>query len=91
MALTREDLQAIGALLEPINNRLDALEETIEVVKRSQLNVELIELPRIAAALDGYDASKDRDEQLGERITFLEKKAEIHDARLFSLEQAKVK
>ena len=37
MALTKEDLQAIGALmdekLEPINNRLDTMQADIEQIK----------------------------------------------------------
>lgn len=30
MALTKEDLQAIGALLEPINERLDRMEKKMD-------------------------------------------------------------
>ena len=106
MALTKEDLQAFGALmdskLEPINSRLDkmdsrfdnvetrldTLEEKVEVVRLSQLNVELTELPRIAVALDGYSLARDKNEQQDERIVFLEKKTDSHDMRLFSLEHA---
>ena len=110
MALTKEDLQAIGALmdsklsgaLEPINNRLDkmdarldkmdtrldVLEEKVEVLRQSQLNVELIELPRIAAAMDGYSVARDKNEQQDERIAFLERKADSHDMRLGALEMA---
>ena len=40
MALTKEDLQAIGALmdkkLEPINDRLDTIQADIEQIKHHQ-------------------------------------------------------
>ena len=103
MALTKGDLQAIGALmdtkLEPINTRLDkmdsrldkvdarldTLEEKVEVVRQSQLNIEQTELPRIAAALDGYSLARDKNKQQDERIVFLEKKTDNHDIACFLL------
>lgn len=33
MALTQEDLQAIGALLEPINNRLDGIDKRLDTMQ----------------------------------------------------------
>ena len=92
----------MDAKLEPINSRLDkmdsrfdkvearldTLEEKVEIVRLSQLNVELTELPRIAAALDGYSLAREKNEQQDERIVFLERKADNHDMRLFSLEQS---
>ena len=37
MALTKEDLQAIQALLEPINTRLDTIQEDIEIIKEESI------------------------------------------------------
>jgi hypothetical protein len=98
MALTKEDLQAIRDMmkieLEPINRRLDGMQDNIatlkegqEVIRKSQLRVENEELPKIGAAIDGFYTNKDRSDQLEERILFLEKKADIHDTRLFVLER----
>lgn len=54
MALTKEDLQAIRALMKeelaPISDRLDRVEESLETVKNSQMKTELVQYPRIAAA-----------------------------------------
>ena len=88
MALTKEDLQAIQALLEPINNRLDTLEEKVDVVRQSQLNVELTELPRIAAALDGVIVAAEKNKAQDERISFVEGKLDYHGDRISSLELA---
>ena len=97
MALTKEDLQAIAALmdskLEPITECLDTmqgdisnLQEGLQQVRASQLKVELEQYPRIAAALDGVFGSVQKDEELSGRISYLEKKADIHDTRLYGLE-----
>lgn len=93
MALAKEDLQAIQALLEPIqagqeklSTRLDRLEESLQIVRNSQMKVELEQYPRIAAALDGVVGAAQRDEAQDKRIEYLEKKTDIHDTRLYSLE-----
>ena len=83
-----ESLEPINNILDKINVRLDALEESQQVIRASQLKVELEQLPRIGAALDGYQANREKSEQQGERITFLETKTDNHDIRLYSLEQA---
>ena len=99
MALTKEDLQAIRGLmqeeLEPIKARLGALEdgqhqldERLEVVRQSQLNVELTELPRIAAALDGVVAAAEKNKAQDERISIVEGKLDYHGYRISSLELA---
>ena len=71
-----------------LEQKVDTLEERLQVVRDSQLNVELKELPRIAAALDGYRANRETAEQHNERITYLEKEVGGQDIRLFALEQA---
>lgn len=40
MALTNDDLQAIAALLQPINNRLDNIESEITALKTSNEKIE---------------------------------------------------
>ena len=132
MALTKEDLQAIGALmdskltnaLEPINERLGNLEqgqsqliqgqanleqrqttleqkqsqliqgqanleqkqadleEMLQLIRASQLKVELEQYPRIAAALEGVTGGVQKDKEQDARIAYLEKKTDLHDARL---------
>lgn len=67
MALTQGDLQAIGALLEPINKRLDkvekrlqAVEESVQVVRESQITFVLVHIPKITAALDGHKLNSEK-------------------------------
>jgi len=74
--------------LNKVDARLSALEESQEVIKASQLEVELVQYPRIQAALDGFKSSQDQDDILDERITFLEGKGADHDKRLYALERA---
>ena len=82
-------MDANNELLQAISTMIDSkLLEALEPIKKSQLNVELVELRRIAAALDGFSNAKEKNEEQDERITYLEKKADIHDARLFVLEQS---
>jgi len=64
------------------------LRETVDNVKLSQQRVELEQFPKIAAALDGWKGNVEKAGEHNERITYLEKKTDIHDTRLFSLEQA---
>ena len=80
MALTKEDLQAIQALLEPIK-------EELKVVHTSQLKVELEQYPRIAAALDGFAVSTQKNVEQDRRISALEKTQDNHDTRIWALEQ----
>ena len=101
MALTKEDLLAIQALLEPINKRLESLETSVsgietdiaglktrqESVDEKLLRIELEQFPRINAALDGVASSLERIERQGNRISALEDKTEDHDQRIFILEQ----
>ena len=93
MTLTKEDLQAIRMLLDPITADLAAMKseqksikEDLQVVRDSQLKVEHEQYPRIQAALDGLLCREEREDSLDERITFLEGKDEDHGKRLFALE-----
>jgi hypothetical protein len=58
-----------------------------QVIRESQLTVETVWLPKIGAAMDGFQLNRDHHEELEERVVFLEKKADIHDTRLFVLER----
>lgn len=71
MSLTKEDLQAIRALMQEenapikadiraISSRLDSVEDTLQTVKNSQIRVELEQFPRIAAALDGHKLNSEK-------------------------------
>ena len=97
--LVQEELQAIRVLmqeeLEPIKSRLGVLEEgqqqleeKVDVVRQSQLNVELTELPRIAAALDGVVAAAEKNKTQDERISIVESRLDYHGDRISSLELA---
>lgn len=61
MALTNEDLQAIGALLKPMNDRLDKIESQVSALRYGQISLrkELKEVDMKAAdtcqiALDSW-------------------------------------
>jgi cell division protein FtsB len=58
-----------------------------QVIRESQLNVETVWLPKIGAAIDGFFSNRDNRNELEDRVVFLEKKADIHDTRLFALER----
>jgi len=134
MTLTKEDLQAIGQLmdnklmsaLESVNARLDSMqydisnmqgdisnmqdsvsglkegqakmeaqmstmEESLQIVRSSQINVELIELPKIGAAMDGYKAAHDKNQAQDKRIAALEDMMDRHDTRIGVLELMRTK
>ena len=134
MALTKEDLQAIGSLMDGMreelrgdiaelkqgqaatNARLDKLEqgqakleqdnkeivehqlfvqkelqdirESQKSIRQSQLKVEAEELPRIAAALDGYKLNYEKNQKHDERITLLEHKVDNYSTRVSAVELA---
>ena len=102
MALTKDDLQAIGTLLEPIKDRLDSveaqqdrmearqdrMEESLEVVKKSQFNVETVMFPKLMAAVAGITAGIEKNEDQDTRILEVEEKVENHGLRIAALEYA---
>ena len=67
-----------------INARLERVEESLQVVRTSQMRTELEQFPRIAAALDGMKGVKEKFEKL-ERV---ESKQEDHGNRILALEFA---
>ena len=81
--------EKILAMLELIQQEQKEMREQLETVRASQLKVELEQYPRISAALDGFSYNRDKNEQLGERVTDLENKADRHDIRIGALELAK--
>jgi len=83
MALTKEDLQAIGAL---IDSKLEPIKADQAVIRKSQLKVELEQYPRITAALDGVQAGIDKNRAQDSQIYILEDKVENHDDRIIALE-----
>jgi uncharacterized protein YicC (UPF0701 family) len=76
---------------DSILKRLEVLEDKVESVHKSQITIENMQSPRIAAALDGYSVNRDKLDEHDSRINFLERKTDIHDTRLFGLEQEKQK
>ena len=101
MALTKEDLQAIGELmdskLEPINQRLDTVQGDIVELKSdvvemkkdiSRINgsVAVIEVEHGKKITSIYDGYKDVIRNTA-RIRPLEKKVQNHSDRIFVLEQ----
>ena len=85
MALTKEDLQAIGAL---VDSKLKPIREEMQVIRTSQLKVELEQYPRIGAALDGVVGGIEKNAEQDKRIFVLENKVEHHDNRIIALEYA---
>ena len=83
MALTHEDLQAIGALMD---SKLEPIREEMQSIRNSQLKVELEQYPRITAALDGVVGGIEKDKEQDERIVALERKADNYDTRIYAIE-----
>jgi len=95
MALTKEDLQAIAALmdskLEPINNRLDTmqadiadLKEDVRKIDETTVSIEVEHGRKISGLYDSVVGT-------GEKFTRLdtvENKVANHDHRIWALEQA---
>ena len=93
MSLTKEDLNAIGTLvdnkldsrLKPlqadiknINSRLDRLEEGQDAIRASQVRVEAEYYPQVKGALDGIKGNTENIHLHGKRISALETKVENH-------------
>jgi len=95
MALTKEDLQAIAALmdskLEPINNRLDTmqadiadLKEDVRKIDETTVSIEVEHGRKISGLYDSVVGT-------GEKFTRLdtvENKVDDHGHRIWALEQA---
>ena len=95
MALTKEDLQAIAALmdskLEPINNRLDTmqadiadLKEDVRKIDETTIRIEVEHGRKISGLYDSVVGT-------GEKFTRLdtvENKVDDHGHRIWALEQA---
>ena len=65
---------------------MSAMKESLEVVRESVINIELNELPKIQAALDGVVSAteKGRDNEI--RIAQLERKTENLEIRIYAAE-----
>lgn len=102
MDANNELLQAIGqmmdsklaAALEPIRADIQDLktgqkdlQEQVERVRHSVVKIELEQLPRIAAALDGVVGGIEKEKEQDNRISVLEGKADNHSTRIWALEQ----
>jgi len=92
MALTKEDLQAIGDLIDgklaPMRADIVELRDNLDAIRNSVVIIELEQLPRIAAALEGVMISTEKNAIQDKRISVLENTVEDHDDRIFVLEQA---
>jgi hypothetical protein len=87
-ATANEDTQqAILNTLAAHESQNQAFQDTQQAILRSLAVIENVQYPRIAAALDGYSVNRDKLEEHDSRINFLERKTDIHDTRLFGLEQ----
>ena len=65
---------------------VEDMQEMLTAVKNSQQRVELIEIPKLNALMDGYGLLSTKDKRQDERLDILETKTENHDVRVFSLE-----
>jgi hypothetical protein len=83
--------QTILNTLSEHENQNQASQDTQQAILRSLAVIENVQYPRIAAALDGYAVNRDKLDEHDGRISFLERKADIHDTRLYGLEQEKQK
>ena len=71
---------------EAMQSDMSAMKESLEVVRESVINIELNELPRIQAALDGVASATERGRDNEKRITQLERKAENLEIRMYAAE-----
>ena len=83
----RGDIQGLKTGQTAILARMDAVEKGQEVIRTSQLKVELEQYPRIAAALDGFAVSTEKNAEQDRRISALENSTDVHDTRIWALEQ----
>lgn len=89
MALTKEDLQAIGALmdtkLEPINKRLDgmATKEDLQLVRGDIADLYQNHEKHMALINEGLGHLNERYDHLDK----VEQTVDKHDHRIFALEQ----
>jgi hypothetical protein len=84
MALTKEDLQAIGALLDTkLDGALDSIRADLDKLNQTVARIEVDHGQKLGAL---YDAHIDTVRN-ATTIQELEAKLDDHDARLFALEQ----
>ena len=85
-------LEASHSKLEDRFSKLEAdmrdVKDSLEAVKASALRTELVEYPRIQAALDGIVAATEKIESHDNRINVLENKVEKHGFEIVRLKSA---
>ena len=84
-------LSMLGTLTDTVGTlvtKVDKLEGDVRAIKASQLKVENEELPRIAAALDGYKVNYEKNQEHDKRITVLERKVDNYGTRVAAVELA---
>jgi len=95
MSLTKEDLQAIQALLAPIQADISglkagqsAIQEDVSDIKQRVVKIEITQentvMPNIQLAYEGIGGINERLSKLD----MIEAKQEAHDDRIWALEQA---
>ena len=96
MALKKEDLQAIGDLMdskiEPLTKRMDGFdkrmdrfEEVVQTVHESQILIES-KIDTIGLQLEYLVADAQANKERDKRVETLERRVEQHDTRIFKLE-----
>ena len=68
--------------LEPIGARLDVVERILGSVRESQMTVENVHYPRIAASLEGFKVSAEKNSEQDSRILTLENIVDRHDVEI---------
>ena len=76
-------------VLKQILEELKELRQDNQIIKRSVLNLELVEMPRIRVALDGVAANSGALDEHEHRITALEDMTERNAIEITVLKQAK--
>ena len=93
--ILQQILTELTNLKNEMDKRFDNLEQkqnqmadTLDTVRKSTLNTELVQYPKIQAALDGLAGVFEHNEQNDARLQTVEDKVERHDVEIYALKQA---
>ena len=68
-------------------DQLTALSEEMSVIRKSQINIETVEVPKVDAALDGYKQVYEKLLDHDQRFDAIEDKIQTQDVRIGTLKK----
>ena len=84
----QEFMQIVIEKLDKHEERLDNHEETLNELKRATLNIEDYVTNKIPALFDAYSVSKEKSDELEEKVQKLEKTTSLHSIKISILEES---